>query len=37
LKRLEEKLLLHNELAPWQQEAYCSVWRDFKQLALSLR
>jgi IS605 OrfB family transposase len=37
LRRLEEKLLLHNGLAPWQQETYCSVWHDLKQLALSLR
>ncbi|MDN5347930.1 MAG: hypothetical protein PWP65_1494 [Clostridia bacterium] len=37
LRRLEGKLLLHNGLAPWQQEAYYSVWHDLKRLALSLR
>ncbi|MGI9951257.1 hypothetical protein V3F56_02755 [Moorellaceae bacterium AZ2] len=37
LRRLEGKLLLHNGLAPWQQEAYYSVWRDLRLLALSLR
>ncbi|MDK2924939.1 MAG: hypothetical protein PWQ41_713 [Bacillota bacterium] len=37
LKRLEEKLPVHNGLAPWQQEAYNSAWRDLKLLALSLR
>ena len=37
LRRLEGKLLMHNGLAPWQQEAYYSVWRDLKLLALSLR
>jgi len=37
LRRLDRKLLLHNGLAPWQQEAYYSVWHDLKKLALSLR
>jgi IS605 OrfB family transposase len=37
LRRLEEKLLQHNGLARWQQEAYYSVWHDLKKLALSLR
>lgn len=37
LRRLEGKLLVHNGLAPWRQEAYYSVWRDLKLLALSLR
>jgi len=37
LRRLEGKLPVHNGLAPWQQEAYYSVWRDLKLLALSLR
>lgn len=37
LRRLDEKLPLHNGFAPWQQEAYYSVWRDLKLLALSLR
>ncbi|MGB9887881.1 MAG: IS200/IS605 family accessory protein TnpB-related protein, partial [Moorellales bacterium] len=37
LRRLEERLLRHNGLTPWQQEAYTSVWRDLKLLALSLR
>ncbi|KXG75842.1 hypothetical protein AN618_17520 [Fervidicola ferrireducens] len=37
LRRLEEKLLLHNGLAIWQQEAFYSVWHDLKELALSLR
>jgi hypothetical protein len=37
LRRLEEKLLMHNGLARWQQEAYYSVWHDLKELALSLR
>jgi IS605 OrfB family transposase len=37
LRRLEEKLLLHNGLTRWQQEVYYSVWHDLKELALSLR
>ncbi len=37
LRRLEGKLPVHNGFAPWQQEAYYSVWRDLKLLALSLR
>ena len=37
LRRLDRKLPVHNGLAPWQQEAYYSVWRDLKLLALSLR
>jgi IS605 OrfB family transposase len=37
LRRLDWKLLLHNGLASWQQEAYYSVWHDLKELALSLR
>jgi IS605 OrfB family transposase len=37
LRRLEEKLPVHNGLAPWQQEAYYSIWRDLKLLAPSLR
>jgi IS605 OrfB family transposase len=37
LRRLDGKLLLHNGLARWQQEAYYSVWHDLKKLALSLR
>jgi hypothetical protein len=37
LRRLDWKLLLHNGLAIWQQEAYYSVWHDLKELALSLR
>ncbi|KXG73621.1 hypothetical protein AN618_24830 [Fervidicola ferrireducens] len=37
LKRLDWKLLQHNGLASWQQEAYYSVWHDLKELALSLR
>lgn len=37
LKRLDRKLPLHNGLAPWQQGAYYSVWRDLKRLALALR
>jgi IS605 OrfB family transposase len=37
LRRLEGKLLMHNGLAWWQQEAYYSVWHDLKKLALSLR
>ncbi|MDN5348475.1 MAG: hypothetical protein PWP65_2040, partial [Clostridia bacterium] len=37
LRRLVRKLPVHNGLAPWQQEAYYSVWRDLKLLALSLR
>jgi IS605 OrfB family transposase len=37
LRRLEGRLPVHNGFAPWQQEAYCSVWRDLKLLALSLR
>jgi IS605 OrfB family transposase len=37
LRRLDRKLPLHNGLAPWQQEAYYSVWRDLRLLALSLR
>lgn len=36
-ERLDRKLPLHNGLAPWQQEAYRSVWFDLKRLALSLR
>ncbi|NYE58773.1 IS200/IS605 family element transposase accessory protein TnpB [Carboxydothermus ferrireducens] len=35
LRRLEGKLLQHNGLVPWQQEAYYSVWHDLKKLALS--
>jgi len=30
LRRLEGRLPVHNGFAPWQQEAYCSVWRDLK-------
>ncbi|WP_353928661.1 hypothetical protein [Desulfofundulus kuznetsovii] len=37
LRRLDRKLPVYNGLAPWQQEAYCSVWHDLKQLALSVR
>ncbi len=37
LRRLDRKLPLHNGLALRQQEAYTSVWRDLKLLALSLR
>ena len=37
LRRLEGKLPVHNGFAPWQQEAYYSVWYDLKLLALSLR
>jgi len=37
LRRLEGKLLLHNGLTPWQQEAYYSIWHDLRVLALSLR
>jgi IS605 OrfB family transposase len=37
LRRLEGKLLVHNGLASWQQEAYYSVWHDLKKLSLSLR
>ncbi|KXG78190.1 hypothetical protein AN618_05820 [Fervidicola ferrireducens] len=37
LRWLEGKLLLHNGLAQWQQEAYYSVWHDLKKLVLSLR
>lgn len=37
LRRLGEKLLMHNGLARWQQEAYYSVWHDLKKLVLSLR
>ncbi|HAG07319.1 MAG TPA: transposase, partial [Peptococcaceae bacterium] len=37
LRRLEGKFLLHNGLAPWQQEAYYSIWHDLRVLALSLR
>ncbi|MDI3538867.1 MAG: hypothetical protein PWQ13_890 [Bacillota bacterium] len=36
LRRLDRKLPVHNGLAPWQQEAYYSVWHDLKRLALSL-
>ncbi|MGB9868054.1 MAG: IS200/IS605 family accessory protein TnpB-related protein [Bacillota bacterium] len=37
LRRLDRKLPVHNGLAPWEQEAYYSVWHDLKLLALSLR
>lgn len=37
LRRLEEKLPVHNGLAPWQQEAHYSVWHDLRILALELR
>ena len=37
LRRLDRKLPMHNGLAPWQQEAYDSVWHDLRQFALSLR
>jgi len=37
LRRLEGKLPVYNGFAPWQQEAYYSVWYDLKLLALSLR
>jgi hypothetical protein len=37
LKRLEPKMTAHNGFTPWQQEAFYSVWHDFKQLALALR
>lgn len=37
LRRLEGKLPVHNGLVPWQQEAYYSVWRDLRLLALSSR
>jgi len=37
LRRLDEKIVLHNGLARWQQEAYYSIWHDLKELALSLR
>ncbi|MGB9887095.1 MAG: IS200/IS605 family accessory protein TnpB-related protein [Moorellales bacterium] len=37
IERLDGKLLVHNGLAPWQQEAFYSVWRDFRELALALR
>ncbi|WP_242947960.1 IS200/IS605 family accessory protein TnpB-related protein [Carboxydocella sp. ULO1] len=36
LRRLEERLSVHNGLAPCQQEAYNSVWPDLKLLALSV-
>jgi len=37
LRRLDEKIVLNNGLARWQQEAYYSIWHDLKELALSLR
>ncbi|ABB15826.1 IS200/IS605 family element transposase accessory protein TnpB [Carboxydothermus hydrogenoformans] len=37
LRQLDRKLPVHNGFAPWQQEAYYSVWHDLKLLALSLR
>jgi IS605 OrfB family transposase len=37
LERLERKMIAHNGFTLWQQEAFCSVWHDFKQLALALR
>jgi IS605 OrfB family transposase len=37
LKRVERKMTAHNGFTLWQQEAFYSVWHDFKQLALALR
>ncbi|HAA90157.1 MAG: IS605-like transposase [Thermoanaerobacterales bacterium 50_218] len=37
LRRLERKIQAHNGLTQKQQEAYYSVWHDFKELALALR
>ena len=37
LKRLERKMTAHNGLTLRQQEAFYSVWHDFKELALALR
>ncbi|AVX30531.1 transposase, IS605 OrfB family, central region [Carboxydocella thermautotrophica] len=37
LRRLEERLSVHNGLAQSEQEAYNSVWPDLKLLALSVR
>ncbi|AVX20808.1 IS200/IS605 family accessory protein TnpB-related protein [Carboxydocella thermautotrophica] len=37
LRRLEERLPVHNGLAQSEQEAYNSVWPDLKLLALSVR
>ncbi|GAW32918.1 hypothetical protein JDF658_26830, partial [Carboxydocella sp. JDF658] len=37
LRRLEERLPVHNGLAQSEQEAYNSVWSDLKLLALSVR
>lgn len=37
LERLERKLSAHNGLAVWQQEAFYSVWHDFRELVLALR
>ncbi len=37
LKRLDEKIPLHNGLSPKQQIRFYSVWHDFKELALALR
>jgi len=37
LKRLDEKIPLHNGLSAEQQTRFYSVWRDFKRLALALR
>ncbi|AVX31627.1 transposase, IS605 OrfB family, central region [Carboxydocella thermautotrophica] len=37
LRRLEERLSVHNGLAQSEQEAYNSVWSDLKLLALSVR
>lgn len=37
LKRLERKLPAHNGLTVWQQEAFYSIWHDFRELTLALR
>ncbi|MEW6048763.1 MAG: IS200/IS605 family accessory protein TnpB-related protein [Bacillota bacterium] len=37
LRQLERKMQVHNALPAWEQTRFCSVWRDFRLLALSLR
>jgi IS605 OrfB family transposase len=37
LRWLEEKMVIHNGLTLEQQEAFYSVWHDFRELALVLR
>ena len=37
MRRLERKMAVHNGLTLEQQEAFYSVWHDFRELALALR